>query len=103
MHKASLEPVELKQMVSQIRDVELALGDGVKAPRESELPVRELVRRSIVSATKIQKGEILSEENLTLLRPATGLPPDELQKIIGQTAARDIKSGHVLDWDDLAK
>ena len=68
-HKASLEPDELKAMVGSIRNIELALGDGVKEPAESELVNINIARKSIVAARSIAKGELLTEDNLTTKRP----------------------------------
>lgn len=102
-HAASLEPNELAAMVRAIRDVERALGDGVKAPRPSELPVRALVRRSLTLARPVTAGNLLTGDDLVLLRPGTGIPPKHLDEVAGQRrAARDLPAGHTLTWDDLA-
>jgi N,N'-diacetyllegionaminate synthase len=101
-HKASLEPDALKAMVSQIREVEAALGSTEKSPTSSELPVRELVRRSVTLACDVTEGQLLSKENLTLLRPGNGIAPKALPQVIGLRARRDMPAGHTLSWDDIA-
>ena len=100
-HRASLEPGEFAAMVAGIRSVEAALGNGIKAPTESELPVRDLVRRSVALAKPVGKGEALTREHLTLLRPGTGIPPRELARAIGRRAVRDLEAGTLLDWRDV--
>ena len=95
-HKASLEPDELKAMVSAIRNVELALGRSEKKPSPSEQPNREVVRKSIVAACEIQKGEILSEKNLTTKRPAKGLSPMVWDSVIGSVATKNYKEDDLI-------
>lgn len=100
-HAASLEPDELAQMVSGIRTIERALGDGVKAPRPTELPVRDLVRRSVVTSRALPSGRVLAPEDLTLLRPGTGIPPRRLAELFGRTLVRPLEAGTIVAWDDL--
>jgi len=88
-HKASLEPDELKAMVKAIRNIELALGDGIKKPTVSEIPNIKIARKSIVAKRVIKKGEILTEENLTTKRPGNGISPMRWDEIIGTVASRD--------------
>ncbi|UTH00866.1 N-acetylneuraminate synthase [Macrococcoides canis] len=83
-HKASLEPEELKNMVDQIRALEVALGDGIKKPSSAELENMKVVRKSIVASQNINKGERFSEENLTLKRPGTGINPKQWYDLIGK-------------------
>ncbi len=85
-HRASLEPDELAQMVREIRNVEAALGDGVKEPATSELKNIAIARKSIVAARPIAAGELLTDENLTAKRPATGLSPMEWERVVGTPA-----------------
>lgn len=94
-HKASLEPNELKQMVKAIRNIELALGSGIKKPSKSETQNIKISRKSIVAKTKIKKNQILTEQNLTTKRPGTGICPTKWDKIIGTKAVKDY------DEDDL--
>lgn len=100
-HKASLTPQELGELVQQIRAVEQALGSPEKAPTESELPVRALVRRSVCAARDLQAGTNLASTDLTLLRPGTGIPPASLHQTFGRVLARDIAAGATLRWEDL--
>ncbi|MDY7000462.1 MAG: N-acetylneuraminate synthase [Thermodesulfobacteriota bacterium] len=88
-HKASLEPEELKAMVRAIRNIEKALGQGIKKPSPSEIKNIPIARRSIVAARPIKKGERLTEENLIAKRPGTGISPMRWDEIIGQTAKKD--------------
>ncbi len=96
-HQASLEPAELSAMVTAIRNIELALGEGNKTPSRSELKNREVARRSIVAATAIRQGECFSAENLTVKRPATGLSPMEWDRLLGRTAQRDYAADEEID------
>ncbi len=90
-HRASLEPEELKAMVSAIRNIQLALGDGKKAPSDSERTNLEVVRKSIVAACDISAGEVFTEENITTKRPGTGLSPMRWREVLGKRAGRDYK------------
>jgi N,N'-diacetyllegionaminate synthase len=88
-HKASLEPNELKAMVNAIRNIEKALGSGIKKPSNSERPNMEIARKSIVSSHPIRKGEIFNEENLTIKRPGNGISPMRWDEVLGQKAQKD--------------
>ncbi len=90
-HKASLNPEELKSMVLQIRNVELAMGDGVKKPAPGEMKNIPVARRSVVAACGIKEGEIITENMLALKRPATGLSPMLWDDIIGSRAKKDYR------------
>ena len=87
--KASLEPQEFGSMVKAIREVEVALGDGVKQPVVAELANREIVRESIVAARPIAAGERFSDGNLTTRRPGTGMSPMRWDDVVGASAPRD--------------
>ena len=100
-HKASLEPDELKKMISQIREVELSLGNGVKAPRDSEIPVRDLVRRSVTLLVDKKADDILQPDDVALMRPGNGISPIDLDQVIGKKMARNCDSGTLLSWQDL--
>lgn len=100
-HAASSTPEEFSVMVSGIRRLSVALGDGVKAPRGEEHVNATVVRRSVVSARDIQQGEQFQESYLELKRPALGLPPEELWSLTGHRAARDISAGTLISKDDL--
>jgi N,N'-diacetyllegionaminate synthase len=101
-HKASLEPEALLRMIQEIRVVEAGLGDGVKAPRPDELPVRELVRRSVTLTRARKEGEIIGADDLVLLRPGSGIAPKDLTRVAGKRAARDLPAGATLAWEDLS-
>ncbi len=88
-HVASLDPVELKGMVCAIRNIEKAMGDGVKKAAPSEIKNKAIVRKSIVAAGKIKKGEIFSEKNLTVKRPGNGISSINWHKILGRTAGKN--------------
>lgn len=88
-HKASLEPDELKRMVESIRHIEEALGSGSKQVSDSERPNIKVARKSIVAARHICKGELYSEENITVKRPGDGVSPMLWDEVIGQPAPRD--------------
>ena len=90
-HKASLELNELMAMVNGIRNIEKALGDGVKEPSESEQKNINVVRKSIVAIKPIKKGELFSEENIGVKRPGTGISPMKWHEVIGKTAKKDFE------------
>ncbi|WP_297962930.1 N-acetylneuraminate synthase [uncultured Anaerovibrio sp.] len=96
-HKASLEPDELKAMVSAIRNVEKAMGDGNKVPSPSEMANIAVVRKSIIAAKDIRAGEIFSEENLTTKRPGTGINPMRWNEVLGQKAKRDFAEDELIE------
>ncbi len=95
-HKASLEPQELKRMVEGIRKTELALGVGIKQASDSEKENRDIVRKSIVAASGIKKGEKYTEENLTVKRPGIGISPMRWDEVIGKTAGRDYETDEMI-------
>ena len=88
-HKASLEPDELKAMVQTIRNVEKALGDGIKRPSPSEVKNKPNVRKSLVAVQPIKKGELFSAENITAKRPGVGISPMRWDEVLGQVAQKD--------------
>lgn len=96
-HKASLEPHELKQMVTGIRKIEQAMGNGIKQMSKSENVNAAVVRKSIVAAVNIQKGEIFTEGNLTTKRPGYGISPMCWDEIIGLKAERDYEMDEMID------
>jgi len=95
-HKASLEPSELTAMIKAIRNVELALGDGVKGPRPSEIKNKTVARKSLVALKAIKTGEIYSAENLTIKRPGNGSSPYLYWDLIGKEALQDHVEGEVV-------
>ena len=96
-HKASLEPDELKNMISAIRNVEIAMGDGIKRPTQSELKNRNVARKSIVARKDIRKGEILTEKNITTKRPGNGINPLLWKSVLGTLAIRDFKEDELIE------
>lgn len=95
-HKASLEPDELKAMVSAIRNIEQALGTGHKVISESERKNIEIARKSIVAACPIKKGELLTEKNLTVKRPGNGISPMRWNEVVGTSAIKDYEEEEVI-------
>lgn len=96
-HKASLEPDELKAMVKAIRNIEQALGDGIKRPSPSELKNRSVARKSLVAACAIRAGEPFSEANLAVKRPGTGLSPMRWDEILDRKAQRDFVMDELIE------
>ncbi|QKF61906.1 N-acetylneuraminate synthase [Campylobacter curvus] len=95
-HKASLEPNELISMVKAIRNIELALGDGIKKASKSESENIKIARKSIVANSPIKKGEIFSEKNLAVKRPGSGISPMRWDEVIGQRAQKDYKEDELI-------
>ncbi len=95
-HKASLEPDELLAMVKAVREIEAALGDGKKKPTGLELDNAKVARKSIVAKKKITRGEILTEDNLTVKRPGTGISPMKWDEVIGKKAIRDFEEDELI-------
>lgn len=96
-HKASLEPDELAAMVRAIRNVEQALGSGIKEPSKSEIKNIVIARKSIVAAKRIRKGETLTEDNLTTKRPGSGISPMKWFDVIGTKAIRDFEEDELIE------
>ncbi len=96
-HKASLEPQELAQMVSCIRNIETALGNGDKKPSYSEKKNIVIARKSIVASRKINKGEELSKNNLTVKRPGNGISPMRWNEVVGMRAIRDFMEDELIE------
>ena len=100
-HSASLEPGEFTRMVAGIRRVSAMLGDGVKAPLPEEQDTARVARRSVVAAVDITAGDVITAHMLMCRRPATGIAPRDLQRVISQSARINIAAGSVLQWDQL--
>lgn len=96
-HQASLEPHELKKMVASIRNVELALGDGIKKPAESEIKNIVIARKSLIAKRDILEGEVFTDENITVKRPGSGISPMKWFDVIGMTAKKDFKEDELLE------
>ncbi|WP_419869052.1 N-acetylneuraminate synthase [Chryseobacterium sp. CT-SW4] len=97
-HAASLEPHELKAMVSAIRNIEKAIsGDGIKRPSPSEQKNIAIARKSIVAKKNITAGEVFSEDNITVKRPGTGISPMKWDDVIGKTASRNFEEDQLIE------
>lgn len=88
-HAASLDPEELKELVKSVRNIESALGDGVKRPSDSEKKNISIARKSIVAKKVICKGELFTEDNITVKRPGVGISPMQWYDVLGRTAIKD--------------
>ena len=100
-HKASLDPKELKEMIIQIRQVDTLLGYSEKKPNNSEQRIMQKIRKSIVASRDIPAGSIISEDDLAIKRPGTGLPPSELTSLIGKKSASLINKDTLILWDNV--
>lgn len=98
-HAASMTPEEMKSLIQAIRDTELALGSAEKKPADDELPIRELVRRSVTLKRTLSKGTIISKDDLILLRPGNGIPPADLSQVVGARLKLNLSEGTTLLWE----
>jgi N,N'-diacetyllegionaminate synthase len=96
-HLASLDPKELKEMVTAIRNIEEALGSGIKAPTAAELKNKSLARKSIYAKSEIKKGEIFTAQNITTKRPDTGISAMRWYDVLGKAAGRNFESGEKIE------
>lgn len=96
-HQASLEPHEFKTMVNSIRNVEVALGDGVKRPSSSELKNRPIARKSLVAIRDIRAGDRFSPDNVGTKRPGTGISPMRWDEVMGRVAPRDFNVDELIE------
>ena len=96
-HKASLEPSELKAMVQSVRNVERAMGDGVKKPTKNEIGNKPIARKSIVAKGAIRTGQMFLDTNLTVKRPGTGISPMEWDRVIGNRSKKCYKIDEEID------
>ncbi|GBF41334.1 N-acetylneuraminate synthase [Leptospira ellinghausenii] len=96
-HKASLEPNELNALVSGIRNIEIALGDGVKKPFPSEIRNMTIARKSLIAKENIRKGEIFTEQNITTKRPGNGISPMRWDEVMGKTASKDFLEDELIE------
>jgi N,N'-diacetyllegionaminate synthase len=95
-HQASLDPDELKAMIKAIRNIEMALGNGIKKPSPSERPNMIVARKSIVAKCNIKKGDILTEKMLDVKRPGDGISPMQWDELIGTVATKDYKEDDLI-------
>ena len=90
-----------KEMVDAIRNVEVAMGDGIRKFSENELEIKNIARKSIIINEDISKDTIIEREMLAIKRPGTGISPKEINNVVGKKINRDLTSGNVLKWDYL--
>lgn len=100
-HKASLDPKELKIMVEQIRNIEKALGDGIKKPNKSEEKIKKVVRRRILISKELKKGHMLTEDDLILKRSNSGIEADFIDLVLNKKLKIDMKKDSSLTWEDM--
>jgi N,N'-diacetyllegionaminate synthase len=96
-HKASLEPAELKTMISAVRNLEMALGDGIKLPTVSENENKKVARKSLVASKSIKAGDTFTADNLTVKRPGTGISPMLWDDVIGTKAIRNFTQNELIE------
>jgi N,N'-diacetyllegionaminate synthase len=96
-HQASLEPAELTSMIKAIRNIESALGDGIKRLTPSETKNKLVARKSLVASREIKVGEIFSEENIAIKRPGTGISPMRWFEVLGKTAVRNFLADELIE------
>ncbi len=98
-HKASLEPAELKSMILAIKNIEIALGDGIKKPSLSEQKNKAVARKSIVAAKSLSVGHIIQQDDLAIKRPGNGIPPMLMDTVIGKQLKKAIKEDELLTYE----
>jgi N,N'-diacetyllegionaminate synthase len=96
-HRASLEPAELKAMVTAIRNIEVAMGDGIKRLTPSETRNKPVVRKSLVASQSILAGGVFTAENVTTKRPGTGISPMRWDEVLGQVARRNFAADDLIE------
>lgn len=100
-HKASLEPNEFKSMVKAIRNIEIAMGNGIKKPSPSEEKNILIARKSLHLTKTLKKGHVISNDDIVARRPSSGISPMHVDLVIGRTLNKDIKEDNSLNWTDL--
>lgn len=98
-HRSSLEPEELRSMITGIRKVEIALGNGIKRPSNNELEIAKVARKSLIIAKDLKQGTILTKNMIVIQRPGTGLSPSMLDFVVGRRLIKDVKMGSLLLMD----
>lgn len=101
-HSFSIDPEGLKTLVSQLKMINKMKGNGIKAPRESELKMRSAIRKSLTAKRKIKQGETLIPELISIKRPAEGIEPKYFQQIVGKKATKDIEEDAAIRWHDIS-
>lgn len=98
-HKSSMEADEMKKMISSIRNMEKALGNGVKAPQRSEIEIKKVARKSIIAACRIPRGTKLTLDMLSIKRPGSGIEPGYLNRLVNKKTRVEIKKDQILTWE----
>ena len=101
-HQASLEPNELKEMITACRNVQKAMGDGIKRPAKCEQKNIDVVRKSLVASQVIEDGQQLTAEMIQCKRPGTGIQPGNLPEVVGRVANRRLAEDEVITWNDIS-
>jgi N,N'-diacetyllegionaminate synthase len=100
-HRASIEPEELTELVKTIRNVEAALGDGIKRPMPCEIANKSKMQKSLVATRTISSGEVIRSDDLTSKRPRNGLEPKWFDRVVGKKVAKQIQKGETLQLDSI--
>jgi N,N'-diacetyllegionaminate synthase len=100
-HRASIEADELKRLVTAVRLAHAGLGDGIKGPAPSELENLPLIRRSLVASRPLRKGQRLTRDMIAIKRPAAGIPPGDLDKVLGKRLVCDLENDQPITWSSL--
>ncbi len=100
-HRASLEPDELKRMIRAIRDVEKAMGSGIKIPTAEEEENKKVARRSLVARVDIPMGAIITEEMLDMKRPGLGIEARYIERVVGAMAKANFRKDAIITWDKI--
>jgi sialic acid synthase SpsE len=98
-HPFALDPDAMRDLVKSVRDTEKALGTSKRVLSQSELAARTVTRRSFVARIDIKKGEALTDENVKVTRPGTGIHPKFKDRLLGRKAAKDIAKEDVISWE----
>lgn len=98
-HKASADPIELKEMIKAIRNIETSMGDGIKKPNKSEFEVMTVARKSLVAIRNLKAGDTINESDIAIKRPGNGIKPDLLDIVIGKKLLRDVEEDELLSWE----
>jgi sialic acid synthase SpsE len=100
-HRASIEADELKRLVTAVKRAHAALGDGIKGPAPSEAENLPLIRRSLVASRPLRKGERLTRDMIAIKRPAAGIPPGDLDKVLGKRLVCDLENDQPITWSSV--
>ena len=101
-HSFSIEPTNLKSLISRIRLIEKIRGNGIKSPTKSEIKNKIAIRKSIFALRQIKKGDLFSLENLAIKRPGDGIEPKYWNDVLNKKSTREIKKDELISWDDIS-